>query len=160
MATYTTASSTPNTVTVSKIKVFIGTTTTTADNDAFVEIGGVMDIPNFGPKDTDIKIQTVGNGLEVTEKGVTTLGGGDLVCVRDYSDAGQTAAKAAHLVKSGNYNIRFIFPNPATSTGTGTMYDVKAKIMGVQEVTGGPNNPVKMNITLGFNSIPAMTSAT
>jgi hypothetical protein len=160
MATYTSAASVPTTVAVASTKVYLGTTTTTADNDAFVEIGGVMEIPDFGPKASDVKIQTIGNNLEVTEKGVVTLGGGDLMCVRDYSDQGQTNAIAAQLVQSGNYNLRIVFPNKVTSTGTGTMKDIKVKIMGTQDVTGGPNNPAKLRITLGFNSVPATTAAT
>jgi len=161
MASYTPASSTATLVGVAKTKVYLGTSTTTADNDAFVEIGGVMEIPEFGASDTEIKTQLVGQDLEQTDKGVTTLGGGNLVCARDYSDTGQTNMSAAQADKSGvNYNLRIVFPNKITSTGTGTMYDLKVKVLGDRIVTGGPNNITKVNYALGFNSRPTKTPAT
>lgn len=161
MATYTDAASTATLVGVAKTRVFLGTTTTTANNDAYVEIGGVLSIPNFGADDTAVKTQLVGQDLEVTTKGVTTLGGGNLECARDVADTGQTNMNTAQADKSGNnYNIRIVLPNKSTSTGTGTMYDVKAQILGSQIVTGGPNGVVKVNYNLGFNSRPAITAAT
>lgn len=159
-ASYTAASIIPTTIPVASTRVYLGTTTTTADNDTFVEIGGVLSIPTFGPSDTDVKIQTVGNNLEVTEKGVVSPGGGELECVRDVSDTGQTNLIAAEAVLTGNYNLRIVFPNKATSTGTGTMADIKTKVMGVQISTGGPNNPVKLMAKLAFNSRPTYTAAT
>lgn len=161
MATYTQASATITAVGVAKTKVYLGTTTTTPGNDAFVEIGGVMTIPDFGPSDTPIKVQTVGQDLEVTFKGVTTLGGGSLELVKDETDAGQTNLAAAELDKTGaNYNVRIIQPNNATSTGTGTMYDIKTQVMSFAVQTGGPNNPAKIKADLAYNSRPTKTAAT
>lgn len=162
---YITAAATPTTITVAKTRVFLGTTATSPTADTFTEIGGVLSIPTFGPKETDIKIQTVGQDLEVTEKGVTTLGGGDLECVEDIADAGQVAMIAAQAVKTGNYNLRIIFPNSPTSNASdpsvshGTIKDIKVKVMGSQVVTGGPNNPIKRMFTLAFNSLPTTTAA-
>ena len=161
MATYTDAASTATLTAVAKTKVYLGTSTTTASNDAFVEIGGVLEIPEFGADDTAIKTQLVGQDLEQTDKGVTTLGGGNLVCARDYSDTGQTNLRTAQQDKtSANYNLRIIQPNKQTSTGTGTMYDIKVKVLGDRIVMGGPNNITKVNFSLGFNSRPAITAAT
>lgn len=161
MVTYITASSTATLVGVAQTKVFLGTTTTTPSNDTFTEIGGVLDIPEFGASDTKILTQLVGQDLEQTDKGVTTLGGGNLQCARDYSDAGQTNMSTAQADKTGsNYNLRIIQPNKATSTGTGTMYDIKVKVLGDRIVTGGPNNITKVNYELGFNSRPTKTAAT
>lgn len=161
MVTYISASSTATLVGVAKTRVFLGTTTTTPSNDTFTEIGGVMSVPNFGPSDTEVRTQLVGQDLEVLTKGVTTLGGGMLECARDFSDTGQTNMITAQADKTGaNYNIRVVLPNRATSTGTGTMYDVKAQVLGAQIVTGGPNGVTKINFNLGFNSRPDITAAT
>lgn len=161
MATYTPASATATLVGVAQTKVYLGTTTTTASNDAFVEIGGVMEIPLFGGSDTEVRTQLVGQDLEVLQKGVTTLGGGVLKCAKDETDTGQGNMITAQLDKTGaNYNIRIIQPNKATSTGTGTMYDIKAQILGAQIETGSANNVAKINFNLGFNSRPTKTAAT
>ncbi len=161
MATYTNASSTATLVGVAKTKVYLGTTTSTPDNDTFTEIGGVMSIPSFGPSDTEVRTQLVGQDLEQLNKGVTTLGGGMLECAKDETDTGQGNMITAQLDKSGaNYNIRIVQPNKSTSTGTGTMYDIKAQILGSQVVMGGPNEVSKIQFNMGFNSRPTKTPAT
>lgn len=161
---YTVAAS-PVLFPVAKTRVFIGTTATSPVADAFTEVGAVLDIPSFGPKETDIKIQTVGNDLELTLKGNTTVGGGDLSCATDITDAGQIAMIAAQAVKTGNYNLRIIFPNGPTgnpsdpTTSHGTIKDLKVLILSAQFQLGGPNNPNKTMFTLGFNSLPTTIAA-
>ena len=140
--------------------MYFGTQATLPGNDAFVEIGGVTSIPPYGADATPIKIQTIGNSLELTEKGVNTLGGGTLECVRDTSDTGQTNLSNAQLTGAGNYNLRIIWNDKATTNGTGTIKDIKVKVLGDQTIMGGPNNPTKINFTLGYNSIPVTTAAT
>ncbi len=158
---YIPAAAVPNTVAVAKTRVFIGTKAASPTADTFTEIGGVLEIPTFGPRETDVKIQTVGQDLEVTEKGVTTLGGGDLPCVLDDQDDGQAAMLLAQADKTGNYNLRIIFPDGPTGNPTdpsvshGTIKDIKVKVMGAQEVSGGPNNPWKRTFNLAYNSKPA-----
>lgn len=156
---------TPALFPVAKTRVFIGTTATSPTADSFTEVGAVLDIPNFGPKETDIKIQTVGNDLELTLKGNTTVGGGDLACAMDIADAGQIALVAAQAVKTGNYNLRLIFPNGPTgnpsdpTTSHGTIKDIKVLVLSAQVQAGGPNNPMKQVFTLGFNSLPTTIAA-
>lgn len=160
-ASYTDAAATATLIGVAKTKVYLGTTTTTASNDAFVEVGGVMEIPQFGPSNTEVRTQLVGQDLEQLNKGVTTLGGGVLKCALDQSDTGQGNMITAEADKTGaNYNLRVIMPNKSTSTGTGTMYDLKVQVLGAQIETGGPNNVAKINFNLGFNSRPVKTAAT
>lgn len=162
---YIAASATPTLVAVAKTRVFIGTTATSPTADTFTEVGGVLEIPSFGPSETPIKVQTVGQDLEVTLKGVTTLGGGTLKCVDDIADAGQLALAAAQQVKTGNYNLRIIFPNGPTGNPTdpsvshGTIKDIKVVVLGAQEILGGPNNPIHREFVLGFNSLPTTTAA-
>ena len=159
-ATYTMVTGSPTPVGVSKSKVFIGTTTTTPGNDAFIEIADVESVPQFGASANPIKTQTLNSG-EITSKGVTTYGSGDLTCVLRSGDAGQAALIAAGADYSGsNYNIRIIGPDKATSTGTGTIYDMKALIMGSPVVVGGPNNVYSLKATLGYNSDVTKTAAT
>lgn len=157
-ATYTNASDDITSVALIDTRVFIGTTTTTADNDAFVEIGGVLSIPNFGPKNDAVTLDTMKKRIK--EKGVVEYGGGTFEFVRDFTDAGQTALVAAQKVTKGNYNLRLVFADKATSTGTGTMIDIKVKVMGAQNVAGGPNGALKLSADMAFNSEPAKTVAT
>lgn len=161
---YTVAAATPTTTVVAKTKVFLGTTASDPTTDSFVEIGGVAELPNFGPSETPIKVQLVGQDLELTLKGVTTLGGGSLKSVDDPSDAGQTAMLAAQNNKTDNYNIRFVLPDgPSgsdviTSVSHGTLFDIKAKVLGSQLVLGGPNNAIYRQFDLGFNTKPTRTA--
>lgn len=159
-ASYSNASATAQSVAMINTKVYLGTQTTTADNDAFVEIGGLLSIPNFGISFDEVATQTMSQG-EIKDKGAKKFGGGQFEFVRDLTDAGQTAWMAASQVTAGNYNLRIIFDNKATSTGTGTMQDIKVKIMGYQEVPGGgPNNSLKLQSQVSFNSAPVKTAAT
>lgn len=156
-ASYTNASADVTSVAMINTRVFIGTTTTTADNDAFIEIGGVMTIPTFGPKNDQVTLDMLKK--RVKEKGVVEYGGGTFEFVRDFSDAGQDALIAARAVTKGNYNLRIVFDDKATSTGT--MVDIKVKVMSAQDVPGGgPNNALKLSSEMAFNSAPAYTDPT
>lgn len=163
---YILASSVPTTITVAKTRVFIGTTAADPTTDTYTEVGAVKEIPTFGPKETEIKIQTIGNDLEITEKGVTTLGGGDLTVAQDLTDAGQAAMAAAQAAKTGNYNMRLVFPDGVsgasvlTSASHGTYIDLKIKVLGTQTMTGGPNNEIRTTYNIAFNSKPTKTAAT
>ncbi len=158
-ATYT-AAGTAHLTGVAKTKVYLGTTTATAANDTFVEIGAVTSIPNLGPMANPIKVQTVGNANEYTLKGVFSLGGGTLEVAEDLSDAGQLALLTALNDMSNDYNLRIIQPNPATATGTGVTIDYKVRVLSYQQVYGSPNNPIKATVDIGVNSQPTYTSAT
>lgn len=157
-ATYTYATAVPATVPVVKTKVFIGTKATSPTNDAFVEIGGVTQIPEFGPTNNPITISVVGYDLDLTEKGTTKPGGGDLMCAYIEGDAGQAALTAARTDSEGNYNIRFILPNKPTTNGTGTIVDIKAKVMSAATQMGGGSDYVKFKANFAFNSLPTKTA--
>lgn len=158
-ATYTYAVGVPKTVPVAKTRVFIGTKAENPDNDAFIEIGGVTTIPSYGPTDSPIKIDFVGYENTITEKGQTDPGGGNLDCAYLPDNAGQLAVAAARADREGNYNIRFILPNKPTPNGTGTIVDLKAKIMAAPISGGGANDYQKMQVQLAFNSLPVVTAA-
>lgn len=154
---YVYATAVPATIPVAKTKVFIGTKASSLTSETFTEIGGVLTVPTFGPSDTPINIETVGYGLRLTEKGVTVPGGGDLTCAYIEGDAGQEACVTAQADKDGNYNIRMIFPNKPSTNGTGTIVDIKAKIMNAPIQAGGSNDFYKRAINLMFNSLPVYT---
>ena len=158
-ATYSSAG-TAKLVGVARTKFYFGTTTTTADNDAFVEIGSVMDGGNVGATAQDIPVQLVGNNTTVHLKGTFDPGTQTLQLAQDLTDAGLLALEAARVDQTNDYNVRLILPNPKTTTGTGDMIPYKAKVMGINTELGGPNNPVKATVTLGLNSIRSFTSAT
>lgn len=158
-ASYTYATDVPASIPVSKSKFFIGTKATDADNDEYIEVGGVMSIPDFGPTDQDITIDTVGYGLVLTEKGSTNPGGGQLDCVFIVGDAGQAALIDAQEDKDGNYNFRIEFPNKPSPGGRGTMKTIKGKVMAAPIGAGGPNNPYMLRVALRYNSLPTTIAA-
>lgn len=160
MATYTAASTTTTRIQVASTKVYIGTQTTTPDNDAFVEVGQVTSVPDFGGSATAVKTQFVGQNLESTDKGVVTFPSASIECARNPSDTGQTnMITASQDTTSSDYNIRIIAPNKATSTGTGTTYDIKCKVLSAKYGMGGPNNVEKITFELGQNTLPTITAA-
>lgn len=127
----------------------------------WTEIGAVLSLPIVGPKDAEIDVDTIGSSLRLKLKGVTDPGGGSLSLASDFSDAGQTAMEAARADKTNDYPFRYILPNPATSTGTGTMIDVMGKVLGFQSDFGsGPNNPVKSTADLAYTTLATKTAAT
>lgn len=156
-ATYTYATAIPASIPVVKTKCFLGTKATSPDSDAFVEIGGVTAIPEFGPTDNPITISVVNYELDITEKGTIKPGGGDLMCVYIEGDAGQEALAAARDDRDGNYNFRMIFPNKPTTNGTGTIIDLKCKVMSASTQMGAGQDYVKFKATLAFNSLPVKT---
>lgn len=141
-------------------KVFIGTTATSPANDTFTEIGRVLSIPTFGPKGSPITLDILGSGNQITLHGIDVLGQGDFEFVWDADDAGQAAAIAAQQDRSKDYNIVIELPDPGSSGGRGTMYDLKCRILGATRVSGTANNPWKLVMSVGFNSTPTETAAT
>ncbi len=159
-ATYTFVTTAPTPVGAAKHRLFIGTTATSPTNDTFTEVADVEQLPDFGAAASPVKTQTLNSG-EITSKGVQTFGGGDIILVKRAGDAGQTALIAAGQDFSGlNYNLRIIGPDKVASTGTGTIYDIKALIMGTPTQIGTANNVLKLKITAGFNSDVVTTAAT
>ena len=163
---YTVASATPKITPVLRTRIFIGTQATSPTADAFIEIGGVLKLPSFGPSDNPIKTMPIGTGLEQTSHGGTTLGGGDLMCIYDPTDAAQNALSAAYLVTTGNYNFRMIFNDGVTanpsdpSVSHGTIKDIKVVVL-ADQIEGADTTAIyQKKFTLGYNSAPVTTSAT
>ena len=163
---YVVAMATPTTIAVTKTRCFIGTTATSPTADTFTEIGGVTEIPAYGPSDSPVLTSTIPSGIELTDHGVTKLGGGTLKCVMDVADAGQLALVAAQLVKAGNYNFRMIFPNGVTanpsdpSVSHGTITDLKVKVLSASVPTATSAGVYMLEFAFGYNTVPAVTAAT
>ena len=146
---------------VAKTTLYIGVAGfTPASNATWTELGSILSLPGVGATDALIA-QDVINGPKIKLKGSTDQGGGALELGADMSDAGQTALKAAYADKTNDYPFRYILPNPATTTGTGTMIDVTAKIMSDPfDFGNGPNNQVKIKADLQVTTAPVVTAAT
>lgn len=155
------AAGTPNIVGVAKTKFYIGSVSTVpASVTTWTEVGTVLSLPIAGPSDSKITVDTIGSSIQLKLKGVTDPGGGALSLSEDFGDAGGLAVKAARDDKTNDYPFRYILPNPATSTGTGTMIDVMGKVLKYQSDFGsGPNNPVKAMITLEYTTLATYTAA-
>lgn len=162
---YTTAAATPTTITVAGTRVFLGTTATDPTTDTYTEIGGVLTIPSFGPSDAEVKVECVNQPVQ-RAKGSTDYGATTMTSALDRSDAGQIALKAAQGVKTGNYNLRLVFPDGVsgrtvlTSASHGTLVDVKVQVATAMEKRDGPNNVVTLETNLFVNSAPTITAAT
>ena len=156
------AAGTPSIVGVAKTKLYIGAAgILPASVTTWTEVGSVLALPKVGPTDSTIKVDTVGQSITLKLKGVTDPGGGALSLSSDFSDAGQTAVKLAYADKTNDYPFRYILPNPATTTGTGTMIDVMGKVMAEPYDFGsGPNNPVKAAVALEYTTLATVTAAT
>jgi len=155
------AASTPNVVGVAKTQLYIGPAATfPASVTTWTALGTVLALPAVGPKDAKVTAETIGNSLTLKAKGVTDAGGGNLSLTEDFSDAGQTSLKAAYADKTNDYPFRYILPNPATSTGTGTIIDVMGKVMQFQSDFGsGPNNFIKASAELEYTTLATYTAA-
>ena len=144
---------------VAKTQFLIGTTTTTASGDTFSTVGSVMDMGTVSATFKDVPVETIDNALVRHLKGTEDPGITSLKIAFDAGDAGQLALETALADQTNDYNLRFILPNKATTTGTGTIIDVKGKIMGSDIVIGTPNNVVQRSVSLGLNSIRTFTAA-
>lgn len=146
---------------VAKCTLYIGTAGVIPSSvTTWTELGSILSLPLVGASDAPITSDPI-NGPKIKLKGVTDPGGGSLELGADFSDAGQTAIRAAYSDKTNDYPFRYILANPETSTGTGTMIDVMGKVMSDPfDFGSGPNNQVKVKIDLAYTTLATFTAAT
>ena len=144
---------------VAKQRVYIGTKAVSPTNDAFTEIADVESFPGIGGSAELITTKTL--TAVIYSKGTVSFGTGDMTCVIRNGDAGQAAVVAAGNDFSGtSFNFRIIGPDVASSTGTGTIRDIKALVMGTPVQYGTGSNVLMYKAALGFNSDFTATPAT
>lgn len=139
---------------VAGTKLYIGgTTAASLTTDTYEELGTVATMPDLGASDNEIPIELIGDPLKFTAKGVTDPGGGEFMFLEDFSEAGLADLAAAQLDRSNDYNFLIEFPNIITpTTGNGTRYFFRAKVLSYNTGLGGPNDYIKAKCNIKLNS--------
>lgn len=146
-------------VSVAGSKFYIGTTATTASTDTFTLVGSVESIDKLAAMAADIKVDTIDNNRTQHLKGQVDGGTTQVKLAYVEGDTGQTALSLAQADQTGvPYNIRWVLPNKATSTGTGTIFDVKAQIASFGYTGGGPNKEVGVDVSCYLTSSVTKTA--
>jgi len=96
--------------TVSKTKIFIGTSKPDAASDAYTEITGITDIGEFGDTAEAVKVLTIDAGRVRKLKGARDAGSFEITVERNMADAGQIAVRAA-AATSYEFNIKIEGPD-------------------------------------------------
>ena len=142
-------------------KFYLGTTATTASSDTFTVVANVESIDKMAATAADIKVDTIDNPRTQHLKGQVDGGTTQITLAFTEGDTGQDALAAAQSDQSGvPYNIRWILPNKATGTGTGTTFDVKAQIASFGYTGGGPNKEMTVDVSVYLTSAIIKTAAT
>ena len=146
-------------IAVAGSKFYIGTTATTASSDTFTLVAGMQSIDKLQATASDIKVDTTDNPRTQHLKGQTDGGTTQFKLSYIEGDEGQTAIAAAQADQAGiPYNIRWVLANKMTSTGTGTIFDVKAQVASFDYGGGGPNTDVSINVSCFLTSPITKTS--
>lgn len=96
--------------TVSKTKIFIGTSKPDALTDTWTEITGITDIGEFGDKAEQVKVLTIDSGRVRKLKGARDSGQFELTVERNMADPGQSAVRAA-AATDYEFNVKIEGPD-------------------------------------------------
>lgn len=145
-------------------KIFIGPAMTAGSTDkvladfetspalTWTEIGFTESLGSLGDSAESITFDAVGRGRRIKKKGTRDAGTMEIVCGLDYSDAGQTAVRAAEATPN-DYAFKIQFNDaPASSGATPSLRYFVAQVLTANESLEGANNIMKLNISLGINS--------
>lgn len=143
-------------VTSNGAKIFIGTTATATDQsefeaDSYIEIGGAIDIGEFGDESTEVTSIPLSEGRVLKFKG--SRNAGTLALIVDYraDDVGQQALVAAEAT-TFDYNFKVEIDDAGPLDTTGTVNYFRAKVMSKRQAVGAADNMVRRTFNLGINS--------
>lgn len=140
--------------TAAGIRLFIGTPALVAATDTFVEVGEVVNVPEFGRTYTEIKYNPLNSRGTQKFKGSYDDGNLSVPLGRDTSDAGQAAVIVA-LDVDADYNFKVLF-NDAVAPQAQAGASMTAATPGVVTLVahGLPvNTPVKL-VAVGAGVLP------
>lgn len=144
------------------IKLSIGTTAANHLTDAYVLVGELTTIPEFGKSFTDVTHNPLASRKTIHKKGSFDFGSVALVFGCDKTDAGQQDMQdACDDTSDTDYNIK-IEMNDAPTTGsapTPTIVYLKAQVMSFTTNINQINNITTGTATIGINDVIEVPAA-
>lgn len=142
--------------TASETKVYIGPTTPAADASAYgalawVEIGEVQSIGEFGDQANDVTFTSLSDGRVRHMKGARDAGVLALVCGRDPLDTGQVAARAAEKTKFA-YAIKIVAADALDANDTDSIFYFHALVQSARDNFGENDSVVTTTFNLGITT--------
>lgn len=146
-------------------KLYIGPANSTANtqNDyeglSYVEVGKVIDIPEFGIEFQEVTSDQLGDRLTKVFKGQKRAGVPSIVYDHDASDSGQGDMSDA-VDSDDDYAFKVTLDDAGSgSPSSPTTFYFRAKVMGDPITIGTANNMVRRRANLGINSAPVEVAA-
>jgi len=147
-------------------KLYIGPENNSANNQSayealtFVEVGSVVDIPEFGINYQEVATDQLGDRLTKVFKGQKRAGTPVIVYDHDATDTGQNDMADA-VASDADYAFKITLDDASSASGAEpTTFYFRAKVMGSPLTIGTANNMVRRKAMLGINSVPVEIAAT
>lgn len=139
----------PTVSTVSGSKLYIADPGPTSPEPSWVEIGDISSIGELGINYTQVQLESVGDGYTRQLKGTGAAAEFPVVLNRKASDAGQQALKAAaEDTTQALYNFKLELNDQDENDTSPTTFTFKGKAMSFARQQGGPNEIVKINVSI------------
>lgn len=120
------------------------------DAEAWVQIGEVEDLGEWGPEGTEITFKSLADSHVRRRKGTIDSGQVALICARDPMDAGQIAARAAvnnHLP----FTFRVQLDDAPTPTGTPSEFFFRAVVLSARNNYSTADEITRTTFNLGID---------
>lgn len=143
-------------------KLYLGTNTTAlASESAFIEIGEVQDLGEFGDLKNIIRFISLSDSRVRKTPGSRDAGDITLTVGYDSTNAGQDDMRdAADYTGSQPYNVKIELNDALTTSGTPTTFTFQAHVLGFRTRVGAADNTVLGTTTLAITSGVTTVSAT
>ncbi|MEM9681633.1 MAG: hypothetical protein AAF942_00070 [Pseudomonadota bacterium] len=133
-------------------KLFVGGTGPLESEAAWVEVGEIANLPEFGRVYEEVVFSDLSNRDVRKLKGTRNDGDLTLELGQDINDDGQQDLWDA-LDSDFDYNFRITLNDASTATdATPTAYEFQAKVMSFQTGVGDPNSIVSATVGIGIQS--------
>lgn len=140
--------------TVSKSKIYIGTSSATQATDTYTVIGSVTDIGEFGDQAESVKYLTIDDARVRKLKGARDAGTFDLTVAREIADAGQIALRAAAAL-DGEFNIKIEGPDkPNANVGSKPTTQYLRGLISEKTKQGDANAVIMQTFTVDLTAAP------
>lgn len=132
--------------------VSIGTTAADAAGDTFIQLGGLVTVPSFGPKYGVGKVNLLSSRNVKKYKTSRDDGAIDLQLAQDLTDPGQAACETA-LASDSFYNLKVTLNDAGSGAGaTPTTITMKVLVTGLTTDIEGTEDYVKTVISVEVQS--------
>jgi len=147
-------------VTASGTKVYIGAAVTDQEADtltefqamsAWVEIGLIESVGEFGDQANDVTFAALGDARMRHAKGARDAGSMAIVCAHDPTDVGQAAIELAEQ-SDNNFAFKVILPDSPTANFENTVLYFRGLVQSRRKNIGTNDNVIRNNYNVGVNS--------